>query len=189
MRPELPGDGVIDVVPRGSFFVVPGATLVLEIDGVRLLDGRSLFFYYATGITPAMAAKMVGTGSQYTGAMVDSEGRALDGGYTYRLRIPADVPVKDFWSLVLYDNQTRSMLQTDQPFPSLNSERGVEQNDDGSTDIYFGPSAPEGKESNWVQTVPGRGWFPYVRLYGPGEKWFDEDAYRLPEVEKVDFVK
>jgi hypothetical protein len=119
-----------------------GGSHEFEVDGVRLLDGRTLFFYYATGITPAMAAKMVGIGSQYAGAMVDSEGRALDGGYTYRLRMPPDVPVKDFWSLVLYDNQTRSMLQTDQPFPSLNSERGVEQNDDGSTDVYFGPTRP-----------------------------------------------
>jgi hypothetical protein len=108
----------------------------------RLLDGRTLFFYYATGITPAMAAKMVGVGSQYAGVMVDSEGRALDGSYTYRLRMPKDVPVKDFWSLVLYDNQTRSMLQTDQKFPSLNSERGVVANADGSTDVYFRTERP-----------------------------------------------
>jgi len=144
-------------------------------DGVRLLDARSLFFYYATGITPAMAAKMVGVGSQYAGAMVDSEGRALDGGRTYRLRFPPNAPAKDFWSLVLYDNQTRSMLQTDQQFPSLNSERGVKRNPDGSTDIYFGPKAPSGKQSNWIQTVPGKGWSVILRLYGPLEAWFDKD--------------
>ena len=114
-------------------------------DGVRLLDARTMFFYYATGITPAMSAKMVGIGSQYAGAMVDSEGRALDGGRTYRLRMPPNVPAKDFWSLVLYDNQTRSMLQTDQQFPSLNSQRGVKQNADGSTDLYFGPEGPGGQ--------------------------------------------
>ena len=156
-------------------------------DGARLLDGRSLFFYYATGITPAMAAKMVGIGSQYAGAMVDSKGRALDGGYSYRLRMPPDVPVKDFWSLVLYDNQTRSMLQTDQSFPSLNSERGVEPNADGSTDIYFGPSAPEGKESNWIQTVPGKGWSVILRLYGPLEPWFDK-AWQPGEIERLDDI-
>ena len=115
---------------------------------MRLLDARSLFFYYATGITPAMAAKMVGVGSQYAGATVDSEGRYFDGSRSYKLTMPPNVPAKDFWSLVLYDNQTRSMLQTDQQFPSLNSQRGVQQNPDGSTDIYFGPSAPAGKESN-----------------------------------------
>jgi len=143
-------------------------------DGVRLLDGRTLFYYYATMVTPAMAAKMVGVGAQYAGATVDSERRHFDGGRTYQLNLPADVPAKDFWSLVLYDNQTRSMLQTDQQFPSLNSDRGVVQNADGSTDIYFGPNAPEGKESNWIQTVPGKGWSVLLRLYGPLESWFDK---------------
>jgi hypothetical protein len=162
-----------------------GGSHEFEADGVRLLDGRSLFFYYATGITPAMSAKMVGVGSQYAGAMVDSEGRALDGGFTYRLRMPPDVPVKDFWSLVLYDNQTRSMLQTDQPFPSLNSERGVVANADGSTDVYFGPSAPEGKESNWIQTIPGKGWSVILRLYGPLEPWFDKE-WQPGEIERLD---
>jgi len=164
-----------------------GGSHEFEIDGVRLLDGRSLFFYYATGITPAMAAKMVGVGSQYAGAMVDSEGRALDGGYTYRLRLPPDVPVQDFWSLVLYDNQTRSMLQTDQPFPSLNSERGVVPNADGSTDVYFGPRAPDGKESNWIQTVPDKGWSVILRLYGPLDAWFDR-TWQPGEIERLDDV-
>jgi hypothetical protein len=122
-----------------------------------------------------MAAKMVGVGSQYAGAMVDSEGRYFDGSRTYKLTMPPNVPAKDFWSLVLYDNQTRSMLQTDQQFPSLNSQRGVQQNPDGSTDIYFGPSAPAGKESNWIQTVPGKGWTVILRLYGPLEPWFDKE--------------
>ena len=164
-----------------------GGSHEFQANGIRLLDGRSLFFYYATGITPAMAAKIVGIGSQYAGAMVDSEGRALDGGHTYRLHIPADVPAKDFWSLVLYDNQTRSMLQTDQAFPSLNSERGVEQNADGSTDIYFGPSAPDGKESNWIQTVPGKGWSVILRLYGPLEPWFDK-KWQPGEIERLDDI-
>jgi hypothetical protein len=152
-----------------------GGSHEFQKDGVRLLDARSLFFYYATGITPAMSAKMVGVGSQYAGAMLDSEGRYFDGGRTYKLTMPPNVPAKDFWSLVLYDNQTRSMLQTDQQFPSLNSQRGVQQNPDGSTDIYFGPSAPAGKESNWIQTVPGKGWSVILRLYGPLEPWFDKE--------------
>jgi hypothetical protein len=143
-------------------------------NGFRLLDARCIFHYYATGITPAMAGKMVGTGSQYGGAMIDSKGRPLDGGRTYKLHMPPNVPAKDFWSIVLYDNQTRSMLQTDQPFPSLNSQRGVKQNTDGSTDIYFGPRAPDGKEGNWIQTVPGKGWNAILRLYGPLDPWFDK---------------
>jgi hypothetical protein len=144
-------------------------------------------FYYATGITPAMAAKMVGVGSQYAGAALDSEGRHFDGGRTYKLTLPPDVPAKDFWSLVLYDNQTRSMLQTDQQFPSLNSQRGVQQNPDGSTDIFFGPSAPAGKASNWIQTVPGKGWSVILRLYGPLEPWFDKN-WQPGEIELMEDI-
>jgi hypothetical protein len=164
-----------------------GGSHEFKIDGVRLLDARTLFFYYATGITPAMAAKMVGVGSQYAGAALDSEGRHFDGGRTYKLTLPPDVPAKDFWSLVLYDNQTRSMLQTDQQFPSLNSQRGVQQNPDGSTDIFFGPSAPAGKASNWIQTVPGKGWSVILRLYGPLEPWFDKN-WQPGEIELMEDI-
>jgi hypothetical protein len=80
---------------------------------VRDLDVRVLMHYYATGITPAMVRKMVGVGSQYAAATSDSKGQALDGGRTYKVRLPANVPMKDFWSFTLYDNQTRSMVQTD----------------------------------------------------------------------------
>jgi len=85
------------------------------------------------------------------------------------------VPANEFWSFVVYDNQTRSMLQTDQQFPSVSSAReGVQKNVDGSYDVYFGPTAPEGKESNWVQTIPGKGWNTILRLYGPLQPWFDK---------------
>jgi hypothetical protein len=151
-----------------------GGSHEFKRDGVRLLDGRTLFFYYATMVTPAMALKMVGVGAQYGGAMVDDDGKPFDGGRTYHLNLPVDVPAKDFWSLVVYDNQTRSMLQTDQQFPSLNSDRGVVQNEDGSTDVYFGPEAPAGKENNWIQTVPGKGWNTILRLYGPLESFYDK---------------
>ncbi len=159
-----------------------GGSHEFALDGVRLLDARTMFYYYATFVTPAMAAHRVGVGSQYAGAMVDADGQPLDGGKTYRLRMPPDAPAKDFWSVVLYDNQTRSMLQTDQPFPSLNSQRGVKANEDGSTDIYFGPKAPEGKESNWIQTVPGKGYSVILRLYGPLEPWFDK-TWRPGEIQ------
>jgi hypothetical protein len=85
------------------------------------------------------------------------------------------VPANEFWSFVVYDNQTRSMLQTDQQFPSVSSAReGVQKNADGSYDVYFGPTAPEGKESNWVQTIPVKGWNTILRLYGPLQPWFDK---------------
>ena len=90
------------------------------------------------------------------GAMRDSLGNAFDGGRTYQLHIPSNVPAKDFWSLVVYDTQTRSELQTGNPFPSLNNQRNaIQDNPDGSVDVYFGPRAPKGKESNWIETVVG----------------------------------
>jgi hypothetical protein len=88
--------------------------------------------------------------------------------------------------LMLYDRQTRSMLQTDQPHPSLGSQSGtVEANPDGSTDIYFGPTAPDGNTSNWIQTVPGKGWWIILRLYNPLQPFFDK-SWRPSEIEPVD---
>jgi hypothetical protein len=143
------------------------------VDGARQLDGRAYFHFYATGITPAMTSKMVGKGSQYAVAYVDATGQALDGSKIYKVHLPADVPAKDFWSFTLYDNQTRSMLQTDQRFPGVASvDEGVKQNADGSYDVYFGPKALVGKEGNWIQTIPGKGWNMLFRLYGPLEPWF-----------------
>ncbi len=140
----------------------------------RFLDARTTFFYLATVNTPAMALKMVGRGSQYALATVDADDAPLDGAKTYRLRIPADVPAADFWSVVVYDPQTRSELQTGQPLPSRNSKRdSFVAGDDGSVDIVFGPQEPGELAANWVQTVPGKGWFALLRLYGPLESWFD----------------
>jgi hypothetical protein len=144
-------------------------------DGVRALDARCYFFFYATGITPAMTAKMVGKGSQYAVAYTDADENALDGSKTYKVNLPAPIPAKDFWSFTLYDTQTRSMLQTDQQFPGIDGNTpGLEINADGSIDVYVGPEAPEGKESNWLQSVPGKGWQTLFRLYGPLEPWFDK---------------
>jgi hypothetical protein len=154
-------------------------------NGVRLLDARTRMFYYATGITPAMVAKMVGVGSQYLINSHDAQGNYFDGGKNYKLRIPANPPVKTFWSIVLYDPQTRSLLQTDQQFPSIGSQqKGLQTNADGSVDVYFGPKAPAGKENNWVQTLPGKGWNTVLRLYGPLEPYFDK-TWQPGEIELV----
>lgn len=141
----------------------------------REIDGRALFHYIATAVTPAMEIKMVGVGSQYGALYKDSAGQYLDGSKSYKLNIPANPPVKDFWSVVVYDPQTRSMLETDNPYPSVNSELSdLEKNSDGSVDLYFGPAPPEGKEKNWIQTVDKKGWFIILRIYGPLEPWFDK---------------
>jgi len=145
------------------------------LDGATLLDARTYMHFYATGITPAMAARNVGVGSQYLIAYLDTDGNALDGSKTYKVHLPPNVPAKDFWSFTLYDNQTRSMLQTDQRFPGLdNLGKDLRQNADGSYDIYFAPQAPAGWEHNWIQTVPGKGWNTIFRLYGPLEPFYDK---------------
>lgn len=161
-------------------------TYTFEQNGKRLLDARSAFFFLGTGVTPAMMMKMPpGVGSQYTTAFVDASGRPLDGAKTYKLHLPPGIPAKDFWSLVLYDNQTRSLLQTDEAHPSIGSQKkGVVVNADTSVDVYFGPAPPAGKESNWVQTVPGRGWNVILRLYGPLEAWYDK-SWRPGEIEEM----
>jgi hypothetical protein len=152
--------------------------------GGRFLDARTFFFYMATVNTPAMVNKMVGKGSQYALNNLDDDGNLLDGGTSYALKIPANVPAKDFWSIVAYDPQTRSQLQTNQPFPARNNKRHeLLENEDGSIDLHFGPTAPPGRESNWIETVPGKGWFIALRLYGPTEAWFDR-TWRPGEIVK-----
>ena len=153
--------------------------------GGRNLDARTMYFYIATVNTPAIMAKMVGRGSQYGYITADKAGNPFDGAKNYRLNIPANVPAKDFWSFVLYDPQTRSELQTSQPLPSKNNKRDkLIVNTDGSVDLYFGPKAPAGKEANWVQSVPDKGWFALFRLYGPLEPWFDK-TWQPGEIEEV----
>ena len=181
MRPRMkeayyyPGSAWFSPMPGGSYEF-------LSQPGVRNLDARVMMHYFYTGVTPAMSVKMVGAGSQYAEATTDSQGKALDGGKTYKIHLPPNIPAKNFWSFTLYDNQTRSMLQTDQQFPSVNStDKGVVTNPDGSVDVWFGPTLPDGvNAANWAQTIPGKGWNAIFRLYGPLEPWFDK-TWRLGE--------
>jgi hypothetical protein len=172
--------------PDSAWFTAfVGGSHEFQQNGVRLMDARTMFYYYATINTPAMAAKMIGTGSAYAAAFKDSDGKILDGGKTYRINLPPDIPAKNFWSFVVYDNQTRSMLQTDAQFPSISSQQpDMIMNPDSSVDVYFGPKAPAGERVNWVQTVPGKGWNVLLRLYGPLEPWFDK-TWRPGEFELV----
>jgi len=171
-----PRDEIFYVYPGERVWTnpLPGGRYDFLLDGATMLDARTYMHFYATGITPAMAARNIGVGSQYLIAYLDKDGNALDGSKTYRIHLPPAVPAKDFWSFTLYDNQTRSMLQTDQRFPGVDSLGKVKANADGSYDIYFGPKAPKGMESNWIQTVPGKGWNTIFRLYGPLESFYDK---------------
>lgn len=155
-----------------------------EQDGIKLLNSASQYYFYATGVTPAMESKMVGAGSQYALAFVDSKGKPLDGSLTYKLHLPANVPVKNFWSVIAYDNQVRSFLQTDQTWPSVTSkDKDFKPNEDGTVDVYFGPKRPGGAK-NYIQTIPNKGWNAIFRLYSPLEAWFDK-TWRLGEIEEI----
>jgi hypothetical protein len=182
-----PRDDAFYFYPGTSAWFTPfgGGSYEFRQGNVRLLDARTCFFYIATGITPAMSVKMVGAGSQYAAATLDADRNYLDGSKNYRLHLPPNIPVKTFWSLIHYDTQTRSVLQTDQRDTALSSETGtVKSNPDGSVDVYFGLKATAGKESNWIQTVPGKGWFTILRLYSPLEPWFDK-TWKPGEIEPI----
>jgi hypothetical protein len=157
----------------GTGFV--GGSYAFLNNGERMLDARTLFHYFATGITPAMAFAKPGSGSAYAFSTRDAKGEYLEGGKTYKITLPAPVPVAEFWSFVVYDGQSRSMLETDQKLAGLDSnQKDLKKNADGSVTVWFGPKAPAGQETNWVQTMPGKGWNTLLRLYGPLEPWFNK---------------
>ena len=175
---------------ENSYWITPfvgGDYKWLDGNGLagRNLDARTLFFYQATVNTPAMALQIPGVGSNYGAISKDKNGEILYGVKNYKITLPKDVPAKDFWSLVVYDPQTRSELQTDNIYPSINSKIAkLEYNKDGSVDIYFGSKAPKGKESNWIQTKEGKAWFLLLRLYGPLKPWFNK-TWKPGEIELV----
>jgi hypothetical protein len=157
--------------------------------GYRTLDIRTSFFYGVTGITPGMAMRLTGIGSQYLFAMQDANKQYFDGAKTYKVTLPKGIPQANFWSFTLYDNMTRSMLDTPQRYPRAGSQSypspAAEANADGSTTVYFAPTQPSGvKRGNWIQTVPGKGWFTILRLYSPLEPFFDK-TWRPSEIELV----
>jgi hypothetical protein len=151
------------------------------------LDGRASLYYQAAGASKRIFLDVVGAGSKYAATFKDGNGDWLDGAKSYSLRVPPNPPVKDFWSVVVYDAETRSMIANDQGISSRNSYQELAANGDGSIDLYFGPEAPEGTEEQWVQTNPGVGFFLYFRWYGPLEPYFDK-SWRLPDVEHLEGV-
>jgi len=151
----------------------------------RDLAASDHFFFQAWGTTAAGGMRKVGAGSIYFAAYKDSTGTYFDGAKNYKLNIPRPVPAKLFWSVTVYDSETRTIIDTDQGRGAVRMLFEKPQaNADGSFDIYFGPNAPAGKENQWVKTIPGKGWFTYVRMYGPEGPLFD-GTYKLPDIERL----
>lgn len=149
------------------------------------IDERAAWFYEAIFLTSAMISKTPGFGQAYLGAYHDKDGNAFDGGKNYLLRVPPNPPAKQFWSVTLYDIDTRGLIQNKEQIADRNPRQpGLVTNPDGSVDLYFGPTAPKGMEKNWIPTTQGRAWFAWFRLYAPLEPYF-ERTWSLPDIENL----
>ena len=136
-----------------------------------------------------MIMRLTNVGSQYLMGFTDADKKYFDGAKTYKVTLPKDIPAARFWSLTVYDNQTRSMLQTPQRYPRAGSQKyptpAAVADADGSTTVYFGPTRPaDAKEGTWIQTTPGKGWFVVLRFYSPLESFFDK-TWRPSEIALV----
>ena len=150
----------------------------------KQFDERTSWFYEAVGVSVGMMGRAVGVGQVYLEAAKDGQGRWLDGGRIYRLTVPNDVPVAQFWSVTVYDNETRCFVNTGMP-PDRSSRDAIVTNADGTVDITFGPAPPAGlPESNWIKTPPGKGWFSYFRLSGPTQASFDR-SWVLADIQLI----
>jgi hypothetical protein len=156
-----------------------------QVGNHRVLDGVSLMGWFATVSSEAMVHPTLGKGSVYMWTYKDGDGAWLDGAKSYRLHLPDGIPAGNFWSSVVYDVWTRSMLANGQAAASKNSyDPAITANEDGSVDLHFGPEAPAEGEGNWIRTVPGKGWFTIFRLYGPLETYMD-GSWKLSDVEAI----
>jgi hypothetical protein len=143
------------------------------------VDARGLTFSYAY-----IGLKRLGSGQFYLISIKDKDGNAFDGGKTYRLTVSANPPVEQYWSATAYDRVTHALIRN-MPRASRSSQiPEMQKNADGSVDVYFGPTAPVGKESTWVPTDPKRGFELMFRAYAPTKAFFDK-TWKLPDIEKV----
>lgn len=154
-----------------------------ETENYTALDERTAWFYEAVTLSAGMTTKTPGKGQVYLGVQKDGNGKWLQGGTNYTLRIPPKPPVEQFWAMTLYDTETRCFIENEHEIAGIDSRMDFVKNDDGSVDLYFGPEPPKGLEKNWIPTVPGKGWFAYLRLYAPTESYFDR-SWQLPDIEE-----
>ncbi len=154
-----------------------GGSADWDSQGYVNTDRRSSFAYIAIGMSPAMVEKHVGTGSQYLWTPRDASGAFLDGGKRYRLHIPPNIPAKNFWSVVAYDADSRSILRSGQPFPSVSTYTGPRRQCRWLDRHRVRARRADRRREparNWIQTTPGKGWFTLFRFYGPLEPFFDQ---------------
>jgi len=138
------------------------------------IDARTSYTYEAITVTEASTMNLVDAGIQYLAAYKNDAGRWLDGAKSYELVVPRDVPMLNFWSVVLYDNDTRGMIENPQGKTEVNSRQDLVANADGSVRLVFSPSKPAGvPDANWIQTNPDKGFFAYFRWYSPTQAFFD----------------
>jgi len=161
-----------------------GGSPVFRKNSYLDFDAMINFFHKAYSTSAAMVLAMPGKGSQYLLGLRDADGDYLSGGASYRLHVPANVPAANYWSVVLYDAHTRSLLENGQPFPSIASNSNLKPNADGSSDIWLGPTTPKDANPNWLKTVPGRGYFVGMRLYAPTQAFFDKQ-WKPDDIVKV----
>jgi hypothetical protein len=170
---------------QGSQWVLPSPPITVptefkwEMPTYFGVDARAIALYQYFCPT----AKL-GTGSFYFGSFHDGDGNALEGGNNYRLHVPANVPVREFWSVTVYSLATSSFFLNATRLTLGSLDKELRKNADGTVDIYFGPNAPAGQESNWLYTAAGEKWFPWFRVYGP-EKAIMDKSWKLPDIEKV----
>lgn len=155
-----------------------------ETETYSQVDERLHYTYGAIYTSPAIGVMKAGPGTNYVQAFKDKDGNRFDGSKSYRLHVPANVPASAFWSLTLYSSDSRSMLQNSQNDAARSSYDKLKTNADGSIDLFFGPKAPAGNESNWIGTVSGKGFYPMFRFYSPKEGLFD-GSWKLPDVEII----
>jgi hypothetical protein len=167
-----------------EYVIPPWYDVQQDVGNSTQLDERIALYYSAWAMSYGSVTKIRGVGQIYLGSFVDKDGQPFDGAKSYKLRVPPNPPAKRFWSVTVYDIDTRALIQNPAQKPDRVSTDGLDTNADGSVDIYFGPTSPKGHEKNWIQTVPGRAWFPFFRLYGPLEPYYAR-TFALPDIEKA----
>jgi hypothetical protein len=167
------------------YMIPPWYAVEQDIENSTQFEERTALFYEGIGMSANAAPKAPGIGQFYLAAYQDAQGHTLDGGKTYRLHVPPNVPVKQFWSVTLYDIETRCLIQNKEQIADRSSLGDLVKNADGSVVLYFAPTAPKGMQNNWIPTVPGKAWFTYMRFYGAQEPLFDK-TWCPGEIELLD---